>query len=417
MSMCCDDAYPVTPRVSALAGCDRGYRVNYYGRNSRNWCDRQPRDDNRNSQPREDNPSIPLTTEKSIDESDFEKTMREFMFLKDLVSNKSKMEQIYAAFLNEECSAIVQNKLPPKLGDPRSFLIPCTLANSVECLALTDLGASINLIPYSLYTQIDINRAAGGNLKGLSAEEAWETIEDYAYDEPIGDLDMMEDKVDNPSPQSTPQVLPSFEVYTPPVTYPQVVEETLGTPMEVEPLEETQLENLLLNTHNHDIPLSSREVPIFDEPKPQPQPLLNCPSLDASLGNERGPGPPIKPPSPDSFRMKEVDHLTIYTLSSPYVASFHLKDTYCYYHPHIDDPKKHYGFKPGLLGQSESLGVDFSNMEMIEDDCELEHKEVSFLGRRLNLPIRPKEVENVIFDKKKLGSSYEVSLDDSWRTI
>ncbi|GJT24940.1 hypothetical protein Tco_0894877 [Tanacetum coccineum] len=45
-------------------------------------------------------------------------------FLKDLVSIKSKMEPISAAFLNEECSAIVQNKLPPKLGDPGSFLIP-----------------------------------------------------------------------------------------------------------------------------------------------------------------------------------------------------------------------------------------------------------------------------------------------------
>ncbi|GJY38468.1 hypothetical protein Tco_0424832 [Tanacetum coccineum] len=93
--------------------------------------------------------------------------------------------------------------------------------------------------------------------------------------------------------------------------------------------------------------------------------------------------------------MKEVDHLTIHTPPSPHVASFHLKDTYCYYHPCIDDPKKHYGFKPGLLGQSGSLGVDFLNMEMIEDDWELEPKEVSFLGRRLNLPVRPKEVENV----------------------
>nr|GEY55345.1 hypothetical protein [Tanacetum cinerariifolium] len=65
-----------------------------------------------------------------------------------------------------------------------------------------------------------------------------------AYDEPIGDLDMMEDKVDNPRPQSTPQVLPSFELYTPPVTYSKEVEETLGTPMEVEPLEETHLEDL-----------------------------------------------------------------------------------------------------------------------------------------------------------------------------
>ncbi|GKE41624.1 reverse transcriptase domain-containing protein [Tanacetum coccineum] len=64
------------------------------------------------------------------------------------------MEQISVAFLNEECSAIVQNKLPPKLGDPGSFLIPCTLANLVEYLALADFGASINLMPYSLYASL-----------------------------------------------------------------------------------------------------------------------------------------------------------------------------------------------------------------------------------------------------------------------
>ncbi|GJV47632.1 hypothetical protein Tco_1437844 [Tanacetum coccineum] len=44
-------------------------------------------------------------------------------FLKDLVSNKSKMEQICAAFLTEECSAILQNKIPPKLGDPLVSLL------------------------------------------------------------------------------------------------------------------------------------------------------------------------------------------------------------------------------------------------------------------------------------------------------
>ncbi|GJX82728.1 hypothetical protein Tco_0332209 [Tanacetum coccineum] len=75
------------------------------------------------------------------------------------------------------------------------------------------------------------------------------------------------------------------------------------------------------------------------------------------------------------------------------MASFHSKDIHCYYHPCIDDPKKHYRFKPGLLGQSRSLGVDFSNMEMIENDWELESKEVSFLGRGLNSPVRTKEVE------------------------
>ncbi|GJU84648.1 reverse transcriptase domain-containing protein [Tanacetum coccineum] len=75
-------------------------------------------------------------------------------FLKDLVSNKSKMKQISTAFLNEEYFSIVQNKLPHKLGDPGSFLIPCTLAGSVEYLALADLGASINLMPYSLYVSL-----------------------------------------------------------------------------------------------------------------------------------------------------------------------------------------------------------------------------------------------------------------------
>ncbi|GJS47550.1 hypothetical protein Tco_0597671 [Tanacetum coccineum] len=78
-------------------------------------------------------------------------------FFKDLVSNKSKMEQISAAFLNEECFVIVRNKLPPKLGDPGSFLIPCTIAGSVEYLTLADLGASINLMPYSLYVSLSEN--------------------------------------------------------------------------------------------------------------------------------------------------------------------------------------------------------------------------------------------------------------------
>ncbi|GJT72197.1 hypothetical protein Tco_1031483 [Tanacetum coccineum] len=233
------------------------------------------------------------------------------------------------------------------------------------------------------YTQIDINYAASGNLRGLSAEEAWETIEDFgnevvrvkipscmswldAYDEPLGDLDMMENKVENQSPQSTLHVLLSFEVYTLHVTYSEEVEETLGTPMEEEPLDQTKLEN---------------------------------------VGDERGPQPPIKPHSSDSFRMKVVEPLTIHTPPSPHVASFHPKDMYCYYRPCINDPKKHYGFKPGLLGHSGSLGVDFSKSGMIKDDWKLESKKVSFLGRGFNSPVRPKEVEKVMFDEKKLGNS------------
>ncbi|GJS31525.1 hypothetical protein Tco_0492145 [Tanacetum coccineum] len=64
------------------------------------------------------------------------------------------------------------------------------------------------------------------------------------------------DKVENLNPQSTPQVLPSFEENTPPVTYPDEVEEIIGIPIEVEPLDETPLEDLGLDTCNHDIPLT-----------------------------------------------------------------------------------------------------------------------------------------------------------------
>nr|GEU81561.1 ribonuclease H-like domain-containing protein [Tanacetum cinerariifolium] len=93
--------------------------------------------------------------------------------------------------------------------------------------------------------------------------------------------------VENSNPQSTLQVLPSFEENTPPVTYPNEVKEVIGITIEVEPLDETPLEDLGLNSCNHDIPLSSREIPNFDEPESQPQPLPSCPSLDMSIRRKR----------------------------------------------------------------------------------------------------------------------------------
>ncbi|GKB17257.1 zinc finger, CCHC-type containing protein [Tanacetum coccineum] len=139
----------------------------------------------------------------------------------------------------------------------------------------------------------------------------------------------------------------------------------------VEPLEETPLEDLGLNTCYHEIPLSFKEIPNLDEPKRQPQLFPSFPSLEVDLGEERDPKPPIKPPSLDSFKMKIVDPLTIHTPPSPHVASFRPKDISCYYHPCVDDPKRHYGFKPGLLGQNGSLSVDLSNLEVIFDEKKL----------------------------------------------
>nr|GEU51838.1 reverse transcriptase domain-containing protein [Tanacetum cinerariifolium] len=51
---------------------------------------------------------------------------------------------------------MIQNKVPPKLKDPRSFLIPCNLNKAFSCNALAAIGASINLMPYLLYAKLSL---------------------------------------------------------------------------------------------------------------------------------------------------------------------------------------------------------------------------------------------------------------------
>ncbi|GJT49785.1 hypothetical protein Tco_0975942 [Tanacetum coccineum] len=199
---------------------------------------------------------------------------------------------------------------------------------------------------------MDLDFAADGNLGELGGEEAWEAIEDFAqgqkeWDNPPNIISKQE--VANLKAQAK-RLFGNEDVWV--QMHREEVEETLGIPIEVEPLDETPLEDLGLNTCNHYIPISSMEIPSIDEPEPQPQPLPNCLSL-------------------------KLDSLTINTPPSPYVASSHPEDMYCYYRPCIDDPKKHYGSKLGLLGKSASLGVDISNWEMFDDDWGLKYKEVS----------------------------------------
>ncbi|GJS09842.1 reverse transcriptase domain-containing protein [Tanacetum coccineum] len=58
--------------------------------------------------------------------------------------------------MNENCSAVILKKLPEKLGDPDKFLIPCDFLELVECLALADLGESINLMPLSIWKNLSL---------------------------------------------------------------------------------------------------------------------------------------------------------------------------------------------------------------------------------------------------------------------
>ncbi|GKB34413.1 reverse transcriptase domain-containing protein [Tanacetum coccineum] len=76
--------------------------------------------------------------------------------LKALIRNKEKLSEMARTPLNEHCSAVILNKLPEKLGDPGKFLIPCDFPGMEECLALADLGASINLMPLSVWKKLSL---------------------------------------------------------------------------------------------------------------------------------------------------------------------------------------------------------------------------------------------------------------------
>ncbi|GJV85911.1 reverse transcriptase domain-containing protein [Tanacetum coccineum] len=76
--------------------------------------------------------------------------------LKALIGNKEKLSKMARTPLNEHCSAVILNKLPEKLGDPGRFLIPCKFLGMDECLALADLGASINLMPFSVWKKLNL---------------------------------------------------------------------------------------------------------------------------------------------------------------------------------------------------------------------------------------------------------------------
>ncbi|GJY38136.1 reverse transcriptase domain-containing protein [Tanacetum coccineum] len=76
--------------------------------------------------------------------------------IKSLLSNKEKLFELARTPLNEHCSVVLLKKLPEKLGDPGKFLIPCDFPGMDVCLALADLGASINLMPLSVWKKLSL---------------------------------------------------------------------------------------------------------------------------------------------------------------------------------------------------------------------------------------------------------------------
>nr|GEV37573.1 reverse transcriptase domain-containing protein [Tanacetum cinerariifolium] len=76
--------------------------------------------------------------------------------IKSLLTNKDKLFELAKIPLNENCSSMLLKKLPKKLGDPGKFLIPCDFSGMDVCHALADLGASINLMPLSIWKNLSL---------------------------------------------------------------------------------------------------------------------------------------------------------------------------------------------------------------------------------------------------------------------
>ena len=129
-------------------------------------------------QTRTNEPAIPITYPQRLKNGKLEKQFAKFLdifkelhinipfmdalenmpsyvkFMKKILANKKKLEEYGTIPLTEECNAILQKKLPPKLQDPGSFAIPFSIGTRVSGKALCDLGASINLMPLSMFKRL-----------------------------------------------------------------------------------------------------------------------------------------------------------------------------------------------------------------------------------------------------------------------
>ena len=126
-------------------------------------------------------------------------------FMKNILSKKRRLSDFETVNLTEECSAILQKKLPHKLKNPGNFTIPCTIRNSIFERALCDLGTSINLMPLSIFKQLGLGEARPTTVtlqllerslkhpKGV-IEEVLVKVDKFIFPEDFIILDMEEDK-------------------------------------------------------------------------------------------------------------------------------------------------------------------------------------------------------------------------------
>ncbi|KAM1453534.1 hypothetical protein ACFXTO_003140 [Malus domestica] len=84
------------------------------------------------------------------------KILKYAKFLKKLCTTRKRIREKEVVHVSENVSAMLQRKLPPKCKDPGSFTIRCVIGNTRFEHAMLDLGASINVMPYSVYASMNL---------------------------------------------------------------------------------------------------------------------------------------------------------------------------------------------------------------------------------------------------------------------
>ncbi|XP_075077276.1 uncharacterized protein LOC142164011 [Nicotiana tabacum] len=79
--------------------------------------------------------------------------------MKDLMSRKFYFQDLATVILTQIFSVVMTRPIAEKLSYPGSFTIPCTIGNYAFAKAICDLGASINLMPLTIYKRLGIGRA------------------------------------------------------------------------------------------------------------------------------------------------------------------------------------------------------------------------------------------------------------------
>ncbi|XP_016168509.1 uncharacterized protein LOC107611060 [Arachis ipaensis] len=101
--------------------------------------------------------------------------------LKSILSEKTGLKGDKTVVLTKECSALVQKRLPTKMPDPESFLIPCTIGTITFEKVLCDLGSSINMIPLSVMKKLGIQEAQptriSPEMADKSQKQAYKVVE------------------------------------------------------------------------------------------------------------------------------------------------------------------------------------------------------------------------------------------------